>query len=276
LRPLHPSRLLVARPDRLAEALTIAHGARRIAMQTVCGGMALSGAAMAAAALGFLPPAAGALLQEVIDVAAILNSLRVLRVSIPGRSKITLPATEIAQLKAEHEDLSRLLDRLRALADRLAALSPAEAAVALTEADTLVRRLLRHEREDDTRLYPLIERMLGGSDPIASMHRAHREVQQLGGLLGRMVTDLPPGGPAEESMNNFRRLLYALDAILICTSRRRPRCTTDWRMRNTHGLIRGWRVPNGQQSVNNASMNRATPGPLADEPSRILLQRPNV
>lgn len=107
-----------------------------------------------------------------------------------------------------------MLDHLRALADRLAALSPAEAAVALTEADTLVRRLLRHEREDDTRLYPLIERMLGGSDATASMHRAHREVQQLGGLLGRMVTDLPPGGPAEESMNDFRRLLCALDAIL--------------------------------------------------------------
>jgi Hemerythrin HHE cation binding domain len=125
-----------------------------------------------------------------------------------------LPATEIAQLKVEHEDLSRLLDHLRALADRLAALSPAEAAAALTEADTLVRRLLQHEREDDTRLYPLIERMLSGSDPMASMHRAHREVQQLGGLLGRMVTDLPPGGPAEESMNDFRRLLYALDAIV--------------------------------------------------------------
>ena len=205
--------LLFDRLDRLAETLTIAHGARRIAMQTVGGGMALSGAAMAAAALGFLPPAAGALLLEVIDVAAILNSLRVLRVSIPGRSKITLPATEIAQLKSEHEDLSRLLDHLRALADRLAALSPAEAAVALTEADILARRLLRHEREDDTRLYPLIERMLGGSDPMASMHRAHREVQQLGGLFGRMVTDLPPGGAAEE-LNDFRQLLYALDAIL--------------------------------------------------------------
>jgi hypothetical protein len=177
--------------------------------------MALSGAAMATAAFGFLPPVAGALLQEAIDVAAILNSLRVLRISIPARSKITLSATELARLKAEHEDLSGLLDHLRALADRLAALSPAEAAAALTEADTLVReRLLRHEREDDTRLYPLIERILGGSDPMASMHRAHREVQQLGGLLSRMVRDLPSEGPAEDSMNGFRRLLYALDAIL--------------------------------------------------------------
>ena len=36
---------------------------------------------MIVAALGYLPPVAGALLQEVIDVAVILNALRVLRAS---------------------------------------------------------------------------------------------------------------------------------------------------------------------------------------------------
>ena len=41
--------------------------------------MGLSIAAMIAAALGFLPPVEGALLQEVIDVAVILNALRALR-----------------------------------------------------------------------------------------------------------------------------------------------------------------------------------------------------
>ena len=207
--------LLVDRLDRLAEALAIARGTRRIAVQTVGVGMALSGAAMTAAALGFLPPVAGALLQEAIDVAAILNSLRVLRLTIPGRPRTALPAPAIAQLKAEHEDLSGLLARLRTLADQLGALPPAQAAAALTETETLVReRLLRHEREDDTRLYPLIEQILGGNDPMAPMHRTHREVQQLGNLLGRMVGDLPPGGPDEAMMRDFRRVLYGLDAIL--------------------------------------------------------------
>jgi cation transport ATPase len=41
--------------------------------------MALSGAAMIAAAAGLLPPLAGALLQEAIDVAVIANALRALR-----------------------------------------------------------------------------------------------------------------------------------------------------------------------------------------------------
>jgi cation transport ATPase len=40
--------------------------------------MGLSFAAMAVAAFGYLPPVAGALLQEVIDLAVILNALRAL------------------------------------------------------------------------------------------------------------------------------------------------------------------------------------------------------
>ena len=50
---------------------------RRIALQSAGGGMALSIAGMLIAAAGFLPPLAGAIGQEVIDVAAVLNALRV-------------------------------------------------------------------------------------------------------------------------------------------------------------------------------------------------------
>jgi cation transport ATPase len=50
---------------------------RRVALQSALGGMALSLAGMAAAALGWLPPIYGAVLQEGIDLAAVLNALRV-------------------------------------------------------------------------------------------------------------------------------------------------------------------------------------------------------
>ena len=50
-----------------------------IARQSVVAGMALSVAAMIAAAAGLVPPLAGALLQEAIDVAVIANALRALR-----------------------------------------------------------------------------------------------------------------------------------------------------------------------------------------------------
>ena len=71
--------LLVDRIDRLALALAVARRTRRIALQSVVAGLGLSIAAMIVAAFGYLPPVAGALLQEAIDVAVILNALRALR-----------------------------------------------------------------------------------------------------------------------------------------------------------------------------------------------------
>jgi len=71
--------LMQDRLDRLAEALAIAKRARGIALQSVLAGMGLSFAAMLVAAAGGLPPLAGALFQEAIDVAVILNALRALR-----------------------------------------------------------------------------------------------------------------------------------------------------------------------------------------------------
>jgi len=70
--------LMQDRLDRLADALAIAKRSRYIALQSVLIGMGLSIAAMLVAAAGYLPPLAGALFQEAIDVAVILNALRAL------------------------------------------------------------------------------------------------------------------------------------------------------------------------------------------------------
>ena len=50
---------------------------RRIALQTAVGGIVLSIIGMGFAVFGLLPPVAGALCQEAIDVLAIANALRV-------------------------------------------------------------------------------------------------------------------------------------------------------------------------------------------------------
>lgn len=62
--------------QRVDELLHIGERMRRIALQSAVGGMALSIGGMFLAAAGYLPPIAGAIAQEVIDVAAILNALR--------------------------------------------------------------------------------------------------------------------------------------------------------------------------------------------------------
>ncbi|WP_412178930.1 heavy metal translocating P-type ATPase [Rhizobium sp. TRM96647] len=71
--------LLVDELAPVAKAIAIARRSRRIALQSVSVGLALSVGAMVAAAFGYLQPVEGAILQEVIDVAVILNALRALR-----------------------------------------------------------------------------------------------------------------------------------------------------------------------------------------------------
>jgi heavy metal translocating P-type ATPase len=70
--------ILVDRIERVADAYAVALRTRRIAMQSIVVGLSLSGIAMIAAAFGYIAPAAGALLQEGIDIAVILNALRAL------------------------------------------------------------------------------------------------------------------------------------------------------------------------------------------------------
>jgi P-type E1-E2 ATPase len=70
--------ITVDRVDRVVDALHAGRRALRIARQSVLCGMGLSLAAMLVAAFGYLPPVPGALLQEGIDLAVILNALRAL------------------------------------------------------------------------------------------------------------------------------------------------------------------------------------------------------
>ena len=62
--------------SRVDELFHIGSRMRAIALQSAVGGMAASLVAMLFAAAGYLPPVAGALLQELIDVVAVLNALR--------------------------------------------------------------------------------------------------------------------------------------------------------------------------------------------------------
>jgi heavy metal translocating P-type ATPase len=68
---------------RVDEFLHISRRLRTIALQSAVGGMALSVIGMLLAAAGWLPPVAGAVAQEIIDVLAVLNALRV---ALPPRS----------------------------------------------------------------------------------------------------------------------------------------------------------------------------------------------
>ena len=74
--------ITVDRIDRVADGIAIGRRTVRIARESVIWGIGLSTCGMALAAAGLLAPVAGALFQEAIDVAVILNALRALA---PGR-----------------------------------------------------------------------------------------------------------------------------------------------------------------------------------------------
>ncbi len=80
--------------QRLDELMHIGRRMRRIALQTAIGGIALSAVGMLLAVAGLLPPIAGAIAQEVIDVLAILNATRVAMTRRSMADMSTGPGTE--------------------------------------------------------------------------------------------------------------------------------------------------------------------------------------
>jgi heavy metal translocating P-type ATPase len=205
--------LLADRLDRTAEAIAIARRARRIALQAILLGMGLSLLAMMAAAFGWLSPLAGALLQEGIDVAAILYALRAL---LPGNDGAAARLTHEAGLSdrvAEHAGLRNLAEALRGAGETLH-----EGPAQLTELRALERRLrdelLPHQAAEESALYPEAATRLGGQDPLGVLLRMHTEIEA---LTERFSALLPlaetPGGFAEVAPA-IRRTLFALEALL--------------------------------------------------------------
>ena len=68
--------LLVDDVERAADAIAISRHTRRIALQSIGVGLGVSSALMLVAASGHIEPAAGAIMQEALDAAVILNALR--------------------------------------------------------------------------------------------------------------------------------------------------------------------------------------------------------
>ena len=207
--------ITVDRLDRLTEAVQIARRGRSIAVQSVVLGMGMSIVAMAAAALGFLPVVAGAILQEVIDVVVILNALRALRGGVEAPVRIPGWTETHARLRAAHIELEPSIARIRATADLLDSMPAGAASTALEQIRRFVSDdLLPHEELEDRTIYPMLATAMGSDDATASMHRTHQEIFRLARLLDRLVGDLPPEGPSGDDKTDLQRLLYGLEAIL--------------------------------------------------------------
>ena len=206
--------ILVDRLDRVSEAVTIARRTHAIALQSIVAGLTLSGIAMAVAAIGWLTPVAGAITQEVIDIAVILNALRALgsgaRFSAP-----TLPAKAARELSEQHRLLELELDRLRSISDALDDAPPQEAVTLIKQAQHIVEHaVVSHERLDETSVYPRLEKFLVDSHSLSAMSRAHREILHLARMLARLADGLRVEDVEKYLVRDAQRVIESIEALV--------------------------------------------------------------
>jgi len=205
--------LLVDSLDRVAQALAIAQRSCCIARQSMQIGMGLSVLAMLVAAAGYLPPLAGAVLQEVIDVGVILNALRALTPS-GWRTSQALDSDQFEQLGADHLKLVKVVETLNDLASDFNRLAPERVP---TELQTLIglleQQLLPHERDDEKRLYPLLGAYLRGDDPLAALSHTHREIFRLISVLKHLGDKLSVE-PKTAELDEIHSTLIRLDTLV--------------------------------------------------------------
>jgi heavy metal translocating P-type ATPase len=206
--------ILTDRLDRVGEAIIIAQRARRIAVESIVVGMGLSLLAMGAATVGWLNPVPAAIVQEVIDVAVILNALRALTPAL-GRGGRQITAEHGAELHHDHRALLRDLDRLRWIIDALDDATPEAGAALIAEANRLVQiSVVAHEQDDEGTVYPQLAAVLRERHGLSAMSRAHREILHLARLLARLAEDLPSEKVDRYLIRDAQRVIEAIETLV--------------------------------------------------------------
>ena len=206
--------IVVDRLDRVSEAVSIARRSRQIALQSIVIGMGLSGIAMVVAAFGWLEPVAGALTQEAIDVAVILNALRALRP--PWRAaRGAAPGKMARDLGEQHRVLEEDLDKLLEISDALDDAEGQKAVDLIVKAHRLVEdSVVTHEREDETIIYPHLTQYLADGHGLSAMSRAHREIMHQARLLARIASNLRAEDADKYLVRDAQRVIGSIEALV--------------------------------------------------------------
>ena len=206
--------LTVDRIDRLADAILIARRSRGIALQAAVIGMGLSLIAMLAAALGYLPPAVGALLQEVIDVLAIAVALRAV---LPGKQhSIDMPPADAEltiRLRSEHTAVRAVVEQIRVVADGLDS-TPHSLRQLRALLTSLESELLPHEHHEEHELFPVMDKLFGGPDATAALSRTHAEIDLQVMRLHRVLAGFDGETIDAAELPALRQILYGLYGVL--------------------------------------------------------------
>ena len=155
-----------------------------------------------------------AIVQEVLDVAVILNALRGLTPA-HGHARRHMPAEAGRQLHRDHLALIGHLDRLRGIVDALDDAGPESSAVLIAQANKVVQeQVVAHERDDEGSVYPRLAGILRERHGLSAMSRAHREILHLARLLARVVESLPTEKVDRYLIRDAQRVIEAIETLV--------------------------------------------------------------
>ena len=122
----------------------------------------------------------------------------------------------VRRFTGEHRTLRPDLDQIRGAADRSGPPPHRRVHPELrTCSGSWSTSSTPHEQAEDPQLYPVFDRVLGGSDPTGTMSRAHVEIAHLIRRIGHLIDDVAPTAPDPDDLIELRRFLYGLHAILL-------------------------------------------------------------
>ena len=126
-----------------------------------------------------------------------------------------MPAATATALRQDHERMDAELNRLREIADALDDAAGAPAVALISEANAIIaRQIVKHEREDESTVYPDLAKYLPDAHGLAAMGRAHREIIHLARLLGQIADGLTAEDADRYLIRDAQRVIESVEALV--------------------------------------------------------------
>lgn len=118
-------------------------------------------------------------------------------------------------LRLEHQDLYPHIEQLKTAANQIGRARQESQKQALDEAlDFLRGHLLVHAQAEETALYPVVARLLGGRRATLTMQADHKAIRRLTGELEELTGRFTGTGAEHGVENDLRRVLYGLYSLV--------------------------------------------------------------
>jgi len=106
-------------------------------------------------------------------------------------------------------------NRLREIADALDQAEGAGAITLISEANHIVtQQIVKHERDDESTVYPRVAKYLLDHHGLGAMSRAHREIIHMARLLQRLADGLLPENIDRYLIRDAQRIIESIDALV--------------------------------------------------------------